>query len=211
MLLNEYIAKVKYGEDINTYIDFKQQYNTTTYKILSTFTRRKGKYKPKKEGLSWMHKKKIAEKQKAKNSNYKHGGRKDYKTIAGTLHNEVAHHIDGNHRNNVAENLINIPGYIPDYKNITRLEQWKRPNNYTNKIHEKIHQKNSNSRKKGTHKLPTRDEVIALVEKEYPDYYNKTRVELQRKYELLQVKEKLIVNNQKLKDRIIKTHGWNRR
>ena len=159
-------------------------------------SRRYGDFK-----MSWSAREKISKAQRENNSNYKHGNRLDYRHISNWIPNEIIHHIDGNHHNNNEDNLISIPGYIPDTNDIKTLSEWKRIVNC--KLHEEIHRRAC----KDEITLPTKEEILEMVNKEYPNYYEEVRPKLLEHYDLLKIKDKYIEGNEELEQKINKIRG----
>jgi len=148
--------------------------------------------------MKWGAREKISKAQRENNSNYKHGNRLDYRHKSNWIPNEIIHHIDGNHNNNDEDNLISIPGYIPDTNEIKTLGEWKRIVNC--KLHEEIHRRAC----KDEITLPSKEEILEMVNKEYPDYYEEIRPKLLEHYELLKIKDKYIKGNEELEQKINK-------
>jgi len=142
--------------------------------------------------MKWSTKEKISKAQRKSNSNYKHGNRLDYRHISNWIPNEIIHHIDGDHTNNDESNLINIPGYIPDTNEIKTLGEWKRIVNC--KLHEEIHRRAC----KDERELPTKDEIMDMINREYPKYFEDIRPKLKEHYEKLMIKDKYIEGNDEL-------------
>lgn len=148
--------------------------------------------------MKWSTKEKISQAQRLSNSNYKHGNRLDYRYISNWIPNEIIHHIDGNHHNNSEDNLISIPGYIPDTNEINTLGEWKRIVNC--KLHEEIHRRAC----KDEVTLPSKDDILSMVDREYPNYYDEVRPKLLEHYESLKIRDKYIDGNSELEQKISK-------
>lgn len=132
------------------------------------------------------HKKRKSESAKGERNSQWKGGRRSYRTISGALKHELVHHLDENRENNNPDNLIPIPAYIPNFKNVTLLSDL--PRSVTSSLHEKIHRKAS----KKESNLLSREEIIETVEEIYPEYYSLMRPKFENEYERLSIREKLL-------------------